>query len=97
MSLFIIILKVYGICKKKIRGTTNQWEDVKEELQGISVASLPAKTEYKTGETLDTAGLTLLLITNKGEKTADSGFTCSPTQLDKAGSINTNTRQNGLV
>ena len=56
-------------------------------LNSISVKSGPSKTSYTTGDTLNTSGLVLNLHYSDGStKTADSGFTCSPTSLSKAGS-----------
>ena len=52
----------------------------------ISVETLPAKTEYKVGNTLNTAGLTLLVKYGNGSsKTVSQGFSVYPTKLSKAG------------
>ena len=52
----------------------------------ITVKTLPSKTSYYTGQTLDTAGLTLTATYDNGStKTVSSGFTCSPTTLNTAG------------
>ena len=64
---------------------TVEVQDAKQELQSISVNSKPSKTSYIVGDTLDTAGLTLLLSTNKGNMLLTEGFTCSPTVLSAAG------------
>ena len=55
-------------------------------LSTISVKTAPTKTSYFVGETLDTTGLTLTATYNNGTtKTISSGFTCTPTKLDTAG------------
>lgn len=59
----------------------------------LKVTSYPSKTEYTVGEQLDTTGLTLKeIITlssetvgNLSEQEITSGFTCTPTTLDTAG------------
>lgn len=59
----------------------------------LKVTSYPSKTEYTVGEQLDTTGLTLKeIITlssetvgNLSEQEVTSGFTCTPTTLDTAG------------
>lgn len=62
-------------------------ESDKEKLENIMISSLPTKRSYKVGEALDTSGLKISLITDKGTKTdVTSGFTCSPTYFDKKGS-----------
>nr|MCR5483987.1 bacterial Ig-like domain-containing protein [Clostridiales bacterium] len=56
-------------------------------ISSISVKTQPTKTSYFVGETLDTSGLTLLALYNNGNtQTVTSGFTCSPTALNEAGS-----------
>lgn len=57
-----------------------------EELEAIAVTALPAKRQYRQGERLDTTGLALEAITNKGNRSKISGgFTCSPEILNTAG------------
>ena len=52
-------------------------------LSSIAVATMPSKTYYYAGETLNTAGLTLKATYNNGStKTITEGFTCSPTKLN---------------
>lgn len=52
----------------------------------IEVRTLPARTTYTAGETLNTAGLTLTAtLTAGGTQIISSGFTCSPTVLNNAG------------
>ena len=52
-------------------------------LSSIAVATMPNKTYYYAGETLNTAGLTLKATYNNGStKTITEGFTCSPTKLN---------------
>ncbi len=57
-----------------------------EKPVGLSVSTMPSKLEYTVGDSLDTAGLVLKLVTsaNKNEE-IKTGFTCSPTVLAKAG------------
>lgn len=58
-------------------------------LTSISVKTFPTNTTYYTGSTLDTTGLTLTAVYNNNT-TAEitSGFTCSPTALNTAGTQN---------
>lgn len=59
----------------------------------LKLTSYPSKTEYTVGEQLDTTGLTLKEIVtlssetvgNLSEQEITSGFTCTPTTLDTAG------------
>lgn len=56
------------------------------DLSGISIKTKPSKTNYYTGETLNTSGLVLNLAYNNGTTgTATSGFTCSPSTLSASG------------
>ena len=56
------------------------------KLTGISIQSMPEKTVYYVGETLDTTGLVLKATYNNGTtKEITSGFTCNPTKLNTAG------------
>lgn len=48
----------------------------------LSISSIPHKTEYIVGETLDTTGLTL----NMGGVLISNGFICEPTVLSEVGS-----------
>ena len=52
----------------------------------MSIISKPTKLEYNVGDTLDTTGLKLR-VSYAGGKTEDvtTGFTCSPTTLNKEG------------
>ena len=60
--------------------------EAKEIVEAITLSSLPVKREYKQGEWLDTSGMVLQVITNKGNKSeVTTGFTCSPQILDKPG------------
>lgn len=55
-------------------------------LTSISVSSMPSKTLYTVGDTLDTTGLILTALYSNGSSIAvESGFSCSPTILDIAG------------
>ena len=55
-------------------------------MSSISVKTNPTKTNYFVGDTLNIAGLTLTATYNNGTtETITSGFTCSPTKLNIAG------------
>jgi hypothetical protein len=55
-------------------------------MTGISVFTLPTKTEYFMGEALNTSGLTIKTSYNNGfSEVITTGFTCSPTVLEQAG------------
>jgi len=60
---------------------------VEEEntIQSVSVASLPTKTEYTVGDSLDTAGLTIRVLKKHGSEDVSTGFTCNPKVLATAG------------
>ena len=60
-------------------------EDEKK-IENMSIISKPTKLEYNVGDTLDTTGLKLR-VSYAGGKTEDvtTGFTCSPTTLNKEG------------
>ena len=61
-------------------------KEEKEVVDAIAVTALPAKREYKQGERLDTTGLALEAITNKGRRVPiTSGYTCSPEVLSLTG------------
>lgn len=61
-------------------------KEEKETLVGIAVTSLPAKREYQQGERLDTTGLVVESITNKGtHQPISAGYSCSPEILSTAG------------
>lgn len=67
--------------------TTAEPVTVGKTLTGISVNTLPAKTGYFTGDTLDTAGLVISANYSDGtKKDVSSGFKCAPEKLGKAGS-----------
>ncbi|NLO46565.1 MAG: hypothetical protein GX107_08790 [Clostridiales bacterium] len=56
------------------------------ELSRIEIKTLPDKTSYFVGDTLDTTGLTIKAVFSNGtEQTITSGFDCSPTSLTSAG------------
>lgn len=57
----------------------------KEVIQTVTVAARPTKVEYTVGDRLDSTGLTLRVVTNKGTKEVTSGFSCSPKVLTTAG------------
>ena len=57
----------------------------KEVIKTITVASRPTKVEYTVGDKLYSSGLVLRVVTNKGTQELTSGFTCTPKQLNTAG------------
>ena len=70
----------------------------------LKLTSYPSKTEYTVGEQLDTTGLTLKEIVtlssetvgNLSEQEITSGFTCTPTTLDTAGTQTITVNYDGL-
>lgn len=60
-------------------------EPVDEIIEGIGVLTLPAKTEYTVGDTLDTAGLSIRVYTNNGHRDVSQELECSPSVLDTTG------------
>lgn len=52
--------------------------------QSIRLDSLPSKLVYKVGESLDTTGMTVTVVTNKDTRTVDSGYTCTPSRFSEA-------------
>lgn len=55
-------------------------------LENISIHTMPNKTSYYVGDTLNTSELTITLHYSNGDsKTISQGFTCNPTQLNTAG------------
>lgn len=65
---------------------TVEVEAEKEVVQSISISSLPAKTGYTVGDRLDTAGLSIRVVTNKQITDVSQGFTCYPLVFSSAGS-----------
>ncbi len=66
--------------------TFNVNVDTDEEiLEGIGVLTLPHKTRYEVGESLDSTGLSIKAYTNKGDKTVSEGLSCVPTVLSIVG------------
>lgn len=67
-------------------GTTKNEAPVLTLVTGISFASLPTKTTYIEGKTLDTTGLTVQAVTRGDPVTLDKSlYTVSPTTLTKVG------------
>lgn len=60
-------------------------EEDKELIEGIGILSLPHKTVYVIGDKLSAEGLSIRVYTNSGYRDVVTGFTCSPSVLDKAG------------
>lgn len=51
----------------------------------LSVKSLPTRTSYTVGESLDTSGLVLTLTTSEGTESITSGFTFNPSVFNSKG------------
>lgn len=51
----------------------------------LSVKSLPSRTTYTVGESLDTTGLTFTLTTSEGTETISSGVTFNPSVFNSKG------------
>ncbi len=60
-------------------------EEIEEKIDGIGVLTPPAKTEYKLGESFDSAGLSIRVYTNLGQRDVSEGFEISPKSFDKPG------------
>ena len=52
--------------------------------QRIQIDTLPSTLVYKVGESLDTSGMVLTVVTNKDSRTVDSGYTCTPSRFTEA-------------
>lgn len=61
-----------------------QVEEGRREIS-ISVKSLPTRTSYTLGESLDSSGLVLTLTTSEGTENISSGFTFNPTVFNTKG------------
>ncbi len=55
------------------------------DIDGIGVLTLPDKTEYNTGESLDTKGLSVRVYTANGHFDVSDGLECSPEKLKDSG------------
>ncbi|MBR4205491.1 MAG: bacterial Ig-like domain-containing protein [Clostridia bacterium] len=65
---------------------------------GITVSTLPSKTSYFIGESLDTAGLTLTEHHRSGgEEEIRDGFLCEPEVLDRHGTQNVTVTYDGMT
>jgi hypothetical protein len=57
-----------------------------DAVSSIALKTMPSKTAYNAGETLNLSGLTLTASYASGKtETVSSGFTCTPTTLNTAG------------
>ena len=68
--------------------TTSFNVDVKaaeKRVESISVSKRPTKLSYQVGDTLDTSGMVLTVVTNKGTEEVSEGFVCLPTVFTRAG------------
>ena len=76
--------------------TFNVKVDTEEEIvESIEIETMPRKLKYEKGEDLDINGLTLKVITNKGEKTVTNGFSCVPGTLSIVGQQTVTVRYQG--
>ena len=66
-------------------------------ITGLTISTLPTKTQYFTGDAIDPAGLTLIATYDNGtEKTITEGFTIAPNQLLSAGTQEVTVSYEGL-
>ena len=56
-----------------------------KKLQAIEVQTMPTKLSYHVGESFDASGLVLKAVTDQGEESVRSGFTCSPARFSREG------------
>ena len=56
-----------------------------ERIDGIGVLTLPHRSSYVVGETLDPAGLSIRVYTNRGTRDVSEGLVCSPMFLNQEG------------
>ena len=64
----------------------------------VKLKTLPNKTEYFVGETLDTTGMSLEITYSNGEtKTVNEGFICTPTVLESYGTQTIIVEYDGLT
>jgi len=69
-------------------GKKTSFEVTVEEaaVTGFSISAKPSKLNYNQGDSLNTSGMKLKVRYNNGDvKEVTSGFTCSPTVLNRAG------------
>ena len=59
--------------------------EAEQVVESILIVSEPTKREYTVGEWLDTSGMKLRIQTNKGSFDVTTGFSCTPSMLDKEG------------
>ena len=60
-------------------------EPADEVIEGIGVLTMPTRTEYFVGETLDPRGLSIRVYTNNGQRDVSEGLECEPMLLEQAG------------
>ncbi len=56
-----------------------------ETIERIEITAQPARLSYTAGETLDTAGMVVTAVTNKGSRDVTADVTCYPTALTTVG------------
>lgn len=68
------------------------------QIEAVQINSLPLKTEYKVGDTLSTAGLTLIAYHSNGDQEVlYTGFSCAPTSFASAGEVMVQVNYNGWL
>ncbi len=60
---------------------------VQKKVNNISIQTLPAKTEYVKGETLNTKDMVVEVTYDNGLSEVVTDYTCSPEKLDKVGKV----------
>lgn len=60
-------------------------QEAQEIIDGIGVLTLPTRTRYRVGDTLDTTGLSVRAYTNLGFRDVNSGLSCLPTVFSYEG------------
>ena len=89
---------VHPITVRYLDKETRFYVTVKDtSITGLTIGTLPTKTQYFTGDAIDPAGLTLIATYDNGtEKTITEGFTIAPNQLLSAGTQEVTVSYEGL-
>ena len=59
--------------------------EIEEAKEQVEILRMPYNTSYTVGDTIDTTGLTLRIISKTGYTDVTDGFTCSPKVMTRAG------------
>lgn len=54
-------------------------------VQRIEIQTLPNKLSYQVGDSFDSSGLVLRVVTDQGDETVRSGFSCNPSRFTRDG------------